>query len=66
MRAQKLAIPREGLLLPHLRVVSDRVRSRECYRTVFGADVVHERAPVMEFSNAVWRMDGTRNRSVGG
>jgi lactoylglutathione lyase len=47
MDRQDLPIPQEGILLTHFMVVSDQDRSREFYRSVFGAEVVHERDPVM-------------------
>jgi lactoylglutathione lyase len=42
-----LPAPREGMLLTHFLVVGDQERSREWYRSVFGAEVVHARDPVM-------------------
>ena len=53
MRPRDLPSPDEGTLLTHFMVVSDQDRSREFYRTVFGAQVVHERDPViLKLSNA--------------
>jgi catechol 2,3-dioxygenase-like lactoylglutathione lyase family enzyme len=53
MNRQNLPIPTEGLLLTYFMVVSDQDRSREFYRSVFGAEVVHDRDPVMlKLSNA--------------
>ncbi|SEL13163.1 Catechol 2,3-dioxygenase [Blastococcus sp. DSM 46786] len=43
----ELPAPREGFVLTHFLVVGDQDRSREWYRDVFGAQVVHERDPVM-------------------
>jgi lactoylglutathione lyase len=42
-----LPVPDEGFLLTHFLVVSDQDRSREFYKRLFGATVVHERDPVM-------------------
>jgi lactoylglutathione lyase len=39
--------PDSGFVLTHFLVVSDQDRSREYYRTVFGAAVVRERDPVI-------------------
>jgi len=39
--------PQSGFVLTHFLVVSDQDRSREYYRTVFGATVVLERDPVI-------------------
>ena len=39
--------PREGFVVTHFLVVSDQDRSREFYRSVFGATVVLERDPVI-------------------
>ncbi len=39
--------PESGFVITHFLVVSDQDRSREYYRTVFGAKVVMERDPVI-------------------
>jgi len=39
--------PREGFVVTHFLVVSDQGRSRDFYRTVFDADVLHDRDPVI-------------------
>ena len=39
--------PDSGFVITHFLVVSDQDRSREYYRTVFGAQVVLERDPVI-------------------
>jgi lactoylglutathione lyase len=39
--------PESGFVLTHFLVVSDQDRSREYYRTVFGAKVVLDRDPVI-------------------
>jgi len=39
--------PQSGFVLTHFLVVSDQDRSREFYRSVFGATVVLERDPVI-------------------
>ena len=39
--------PRNGFVVTHFLVVSDQDRSRDYYRTVFGAKVVHDRDPVV-------------------
>jgi lactoylglutathione lyase len=45
--------PPSGFVVTHFLVVSDQVRSREFYRTVFGAKVVKERDPViMKIANS--------------
>jgi lactoylglutathione lyase len=45
--AKGLPVPREGLVVTHLLIVSDQDRSREFYRRVMDAEVVRERDPVM-------------------
>jgi lactoylglutathione lyase len=47
MRRSDLPAPTDGIVLTHFLVVSDQDRSREWYEQVFGAQVVHERDPVM-------------------
>jgi lactoylglutathione lyase len=45
--------PQTGFVVTHFLVVSDQDRSREFYRTVFGAKVVLERDPViMKMANS--------------
>ena len=45
--------PQSGFVVTHFLVVSDQDRSREFYRTVFGAKVVMERNPViMKMANS--------------
>jgi lactoylglutathione lyase len=45
--------PRTGFVVTHFLVVSDQDRSRDFYRTVFGATVVSERDPViMKMANS--------------
>ncbi len=45
--------PESEFVLTHFLVVSDQDRSREFYRTVFGAKVVMERDPViMKIANS--------------
>jgi catechol 2,3-dioxygenase-like lactoylglutathione lyase family enzyme len=39
--------PAEGFVLTHFLVVADQDRSREFYRSVFGATVVRDRDPVI-------------------
>jgi lactoylglutathione lyase len=39
--------PREGFIVTHFLVVSDQDRSRDYYQTVFGAQVVRDRDPVI-------------------
>ena len=39
--------PREGFVVTHFLVVSDQDRSRDYYKTVFGAEVVRDRDPVI-------------------
>ena len=47
MKREDFPAPREGFVLTHFLVVSDQERSRDFYRRVLGAEVVHERDPVM-------------------
>jgi catechol 2,3-dioxygenase-like lactoylglutathione lyase family enzyme len=47
MNTADLPAPREGFVVTHFLVVSDQDRSREFYRTVFGAQVLLERDPVI-------------------
>jgi lactoylglutathione lyase len=39
--------PQTGFVVTHFLVVSDQERSRDYYRSVFGAEVVQERDPVI-------------------
>ena len=39
--------PRDGFIVTHFLVVSDQDRSREYYRTVFSAEVIRDRDPVV-------------------
>ena len=43
MADSEFPAPRSGFVLTHFLVVSDQDRSREFYRSVFGATVVLER-----------------------
>ena len=53
MRDNDFPAPESGFVLTHFLVVSDQDRSREFYRTVFGAKVVMERDPViMKIANS--------------
>jgi lactoylglutathione lyase len=46
--------PREGVVVTHFLVVSDQDRSRDFYRTVFEADVLRNRDPViLQLANAL-------------
>jgi len=47
MTDSEFPAPRSGFVLTHFLVVSDQDRSREFYRSVFGATVVLERDPVI-------------------
>jgi lactoylglutathione lyase len=47
MDAADFPAPRDGFVLTHFLVVSDQDRSREFYRSLFGAKVVLERDPVI-------------------
>jgi hypothetical protein len=47
MADSEFPAPRSGFVLTHFLVVSDQDRSREFYRSVFGATVVLERDPVI-------------------
>jgi lactoylglutathione lyase len=46
--------PADGFVITHFLVVSDQDRSREFYRTVFGAKVVLERSPVILKDANTW------------
>jgi catechol 2,3-dioxygenase-like lactoylglutathione lyase family enzyme len=47
MADSEFPAPQSGFVLTHFLVVSDQDRSREFYRSVFGASVVLERDPVI-------------------
>jgi lactoylglutathione lyase len=47
MTDSEFPAPHEGFVITHFLVVSDQDRSREFYRSVFGATVVLERDPVI-------------------
>jgi lactoylglutathione lyase len=47
MNPEDFPAPKEGFVLTHFLVVADQDRSREFYRTVFGAEVLVERDPVI-------------------
>ena len=47
MTDSEFPAPQSGFVVTHFLVVSDQDRSREFYRSVFGAAVVVERDPVM-------------------
>ena len=47
MADSEFPAPHSGFVLTHFLVVSDQDRSREFYRSVFGAAVVLERDPVI-------------------
>jgi catechol 2,3-dioxygenase-like lactoylglutathione lyase family enzyme len=47
MNPEDFPAPKEGFVLTHFLVVADQDRSREFYRTVFGAQVLTERDPVI-------------------
>ena len=47
MTDSEFPAPREGFVVTHFLVVSDQDRSRDFYRSVFGATVVLERDPVI-------------------
>ncbi len=47
MAGSEFPAPRSGFVVTHFLVVSDQDRSREFYRSVFGAAVVLERDPVI-------------------
>jgi catechol 2,3-dioxygenase-like lactoylglutathione lyase family enzyme len=47
MAAADFPAPRDGFVLTHFLVVSDQGRSREFYRSLFDAQVVLERDPVI-------------------
>jgi catechol 2,3-dioxygenase-like lactoylglutathione lyase family enzyme len=53
MADDEFPAPRSGFVVTHFLVVADQDRSREFYRTVFGATVVMERDPViMKIANS--------------
>lgn len=47
MDREDFPAPKEGFVVTHFLVVSDQDRSREWYRSVFGARVVREKDPVI-------------------
>src|ERR1700749_3742655 len=47
MTVNEFPAPRDGVVITHFLVVSDQDRSRDFYRSVFGATVVLERDPVI-------------------
>jgi lactoylglutathione lyase len=47
MNRDDFPAPREGFVITHALVVSDPERSREFYRSLFGAQVLLERDPVI-------------------
>jgi lactoylglutathione lyase len=47
MNQDEFPAPAEGFVVTHFLVVADQDRSREFYRSVFGATVVLERDPVI-------------------
>ena len=47
MADNEFPAPQSGFVVTHFLVVSDQDRSRDFYRTVFGATVVSERDPVI-------------------
>ncbi len=47
MTDNEFPAPHEGFVVTHFLVVADQDRSREFYRSVFGATVVLERDPVI-------------------
>ena len=53
MAESEFPAPQSGFVVTHFLVVSDQDRSREFYRSVFGATVVLERDPViMKLANS--------------
>jgi lactoylglutathione lyase len=53
MSESEVPAPQSGFVVTHFLVVADQDRSREFYRSVFGATVVLERDPViMKFANS--------------
>jgi lactoylglutathione lyase len=53
MTENEFPAPQSGFVVTHFLVVSDQDRSREFYRSVFGAKVVLERDPViMKIANS--------------
>jgi len=53
MADDEFPAPRSGFVVTHFLVVADQDRSRDFYRTVFGAAVVMERDPViMKIANS--------------
>ena len=53
MNREVFPAPRDGVIVTHFLVVRDQNSSREWYRSVFGAEVVNERDPVMlKFHNS--------------
>ena len=54
MNADDFPAPKTGFVITHFLVVSDQDRSREFYRSVFGATVVLERDPVIMKLANIW------------
>lgn len=53
MNREDFPAPREGVIITHFLVVRDQDSSREWYQSVFGAEVVNGRDPVMlKFHNS--------------
>jgi catechol 2,3-dioxygenase-like lactoylglutathione lyase family enzyme len=47
MNPEDFPAPKQGLVITHFLVVTDQDRSREFYRSIFGAQVLLERDPVI-------------------
>jgi lactoylglutathione lyase len=56
MNLDDFPAPKEGFVITHLLVVADQDRSREFYRSLFEAEVVLERDPVVMKVANTWLM----------
>src|SRR5712692_3916831 len=54
MNPEDFPAPRDGFVITHFLVVSDQDRSREFYRSLFGAEVLVERDPVIMTVANTW------------
>jgi lactoylglutathione lyase len=53
MNREEFPAPRQGVIVTHFLVVRDQDSSRQWYQSVFGAELVNERDPVMlKFHNS--------------
>jgi len=53
MNREDFPAPREAVIVTHFLVMRDQDTSREWYQSVFGAEVVNERDPVIASLSAL-------------